>query len=147
ILATFIPWVPSVMAQPSSTSSTSAGSRASAPRRASAVGTPGLSAGRAAAPDPPPPPRGGAGPPPPPQRLGDGHPGHVVGPARPQAPPGRPADRGPGPGDDHGFLHTRSLPHVPDGLLHAVPGPSGGQRRPPNPPLGLCHRGSDPFSF
>jgi hypothetical protein len=48
ILATFIPWVPSVMAQPSSTSSTSAGSRPSARRSASAMATPAMSSGRLA---------------------------------------------------------------------------------------------------
>src|SRR5215216_825732 len=46
IRATFRPWVPSVTAQPSSTSSTSAGSRPSARRRASAMAAPAMSSGR-----------------------------------------------------------------------------------------------------
>ena len=37
--------------------------------------------------------------------LGDGRPGYVVGPAGPQAPPGRPPDRGPGARHDHSLLH------------------------------------------
>jgi hypothetical protein len=48
ILATLRPWLPSVMAQPSSTSSTSAGSRPSARRSASAMAAPAMSSGRLA---------------------------------------------------------------------------------------------------
>gem|GEM_PF-3213171 len=48
IRATFIPWLPSVMAQPSSTSSTSAGSSPSARRRDSAMAAPAMSSGRLA---------------------------------------------------------------------------------------------------